>query len=145
MSAAPHPAPDPAPHPALALQRAIQSAVATDPTLTALIGARVFDRVPDRARTPYVTHGRVETMALDGDAPGTQQHLLTLDVWSRARGRREVLDVLAGLRRALHRTAPALDGHRLVSLREVTASIGPDEDGLQRGTATYRAVTEPNT
>ena len=131
-----------APHPALALQRAVQSAVATDPALTALIGARVFDRVPDRARTPYVVYGEVETLPLDGS---TAQHLVTLEVWSRARGRREVLDVLAGLRRALHGAAPTLDGHRLVSLREVTASTAPGTNDLQTGTATYRAVTEPLT
>ena len=132
------------PNAALALQKSIQSAVAGDPALTALIGARIFDRVPDRVRTPYVTHGTVETVPLDGDPAGAAaQHLLTLDVWSRARGRREVLDVLAGLRRALHGATPTLEGHRLVSLREVTASVGADDDGLQRGTATYRAVTEP--
>lgn len=144
-------APQPnAPHPAFALQRAVQATVASDTELTALIGARLFDRVPDRARYPYVTHGAVETLPLEGegeaaDDPGgaAVQHLMTLDVWSRARGRREVLAVLAGLRRALHRAAPSLDGHRLVSLREVSASALPDEDGVQRGSATYRAVTEP--
>lgn len=132
-------------HPAFALQRAIQSAVAGDGELTTLIGRRLFDRVPDRARHPYVTHGPVETLPLEGDGPGggAVQHLVTLDVWSRARGRREVLAILAALRRALHGAAPALDGHRLVSLREVSASALPDEDGVARGTATYRAVTEP--
>ena len=130
-----------APDPVLSLQRAIQSAISTDADLIALIGARLFDRVPDRARHPYATHGTAESSPVDGE--GTVEHLVTLEAWSRARGRREALAVLAGLRRALRAIDPALDGHRLVSLREVASTVPPGGGGVQRATITFRAVTEP--
>ena len=127
---------------ALALRRSVQALLANDADLTVLLGTRLYDRVPDRATFPYVVHGGVETLPLDGE--GAVQHLFTLEVWSRARGRREVLVILDALTRALHGAAPVLDGHRLVSLRTISSAALPDEGGgVYRGAATFRAVTEP--
>ena len=127
---------------ALAVRRAVQARLSNDADLTAMVGTRIYDRVPDRARHPYVVHGGVETLPLDGE--GAVQHLFTLEVWSRARGRREVMLILDALTRALDAGTPALDGHRLVSLRPISTATLPDEGGgLHRGAATFRAVTEP--
>ena len=127
---------------ALALRRSVQALLNNEPELTALLGTRIYDRVPDRAAYPYVVHGGIETLPLDGE--GAVQHLFTMEVWSRARGRREALLILDALTRALHGAAPALMGHRLVSLRTISAAALPDEGGgVHRGAATFRAVTEP--
>ena len=127
---------------ALALRRAVQARLNADPDLSALLGTRIYDRVPDRAAYPYVVQGAVETLPLDGE--GAVQHLLTLEVWSRAPGRREALLILHALTRALDGAAPALDGHRLVSLRAISSAALPDEGGgLYCAAAIFRAVTEP--
>ena len=130
---------------ALALRRAVQARLAADAELTALVGGRIYDRVPDRARAPYVTHGEIETLPIDGE--GAAEHLFALEVWSRARGGTEVLRILDRLARALRDVPASLAGHRLVSLRPISSAALPgtvsDAGGIHRGAATFRAVTEP--
>ena len=128
-----------------ALQTAIFSALAADPALAAIAGPpRIYDDVPQDAAFPYLSFGA----SIDRDwststEPG-EEHLFTLHVWSRARGRREVFAILAALRAALHDRALALTGFRLVNLREEFAEARPDPDSdTYHGVLRLRAVTEP--
>ena len=128
-----------------ALQAAIFATLAGDPGLTALVGPpRIFDDVPQDAPFPYISFG----VSIDRDwststEPG-DEHLATLHVWSRARGRREADAILGALRAALHDRALTLDGHRLVNLRHEfsEARADPDSD-TYHGIFRLRAVTEP--
>ena len=128
-----------------ALQSAIFAALAADAALTTLMGSpRIFDDVPQDAPFPYLTFGasidRDWSTATD---PG-DEHLLTLHVWSRARGRREVHAILAAVRQALHDHPLTLAGHRLINLRHEfsEARADPDSD-TYHGLLRLRAVTEP--
>ena len=110
-----------------ALQKAIFSKLTSDTgVVAALGGTRVYDEVPARADFPYLTFGQTtERDCSTGTDPG-HEHIFTLHVWSRARGRMEADDVMAATEAALHDQALILTGHRLVNLRHEFADARRD-------------------
>jgi len=131
-------------HPALALQKAVVAALVADGAVGALIGDRVYDAPPRDAAFPYVTIGgtRVEDWST-GTEDGAEIRL-TLEVWSRERGKRECHEILETVEAALHQAALSLEDHALVNLRFEFADVDRERDGVTyHGVARFRAVTEP--
>jgi Protein of unknown function (DUF3168) len=127
-----------------ALQKAIYSKLSADTALLALLGGpRIYDDVPTRAEFPYVTIGQtIERDWSTATDPG-QEHLMTLHVWSRGRGRREADDILAAIGAALHDQTLPMTGFRLINLRHEFSDARRDPDGETfHGLQRYRAVTE---
>lgn len=127
------------------LQRAIYDAIVADAAVLDLLGApRIYDAVPDNSPFPYLTLGETSVADWSTGTEAGEEHRLTLRVWSRAAGRREVHELMATLRAALHERALVLDGHRLVNLRHEAGDVRRESDGITtRGTVRFRAVTEP--
>jgi hypothetical protein len=126
------------------LQKALFSALAGNAALTsALGGAKVFDNAPAHAAFPYVTFGRTSVYDWStGTESGTEQ-LLTLHVWSKARGKKETLDIMECVRVALDQAPLDLDDHHLVNLRLEYSEARYDEDvDVHHGLLRFRAVTE---
>jgi hypothetical protein len=128
-----------------ALQQAIFAALAGNTALTALLGGpRVYDTVPRGTRPPYVTfaHSTVHDWSTGTD-PG-EEHTLTLHAWTEAHGSKQVIDIMAAMRSALHEQPLALTGHRLVNLRHEFSEVRrvPDDE-LYHGIVRFRATTEP--
>ncbi len=72
-----------------ALQKAIFEKLTSDaPTLAALGGPRVYDDAPARTEFPFVTFGQSSERDWSTGSDEGYEHLVTLHVWSRARGRR---------------------------------------------------------
>lgn len=130
---------------ALALHNAIVAALTSDTALIGLIGAaRVFDQVPSPTPYPYIVLGQTTTRAADADERPTDEHTVTLQVVSRARGRSESQAIVSAIRDRLHDATLALAAHRLVNLRHEFSEARRDSDGVTfRGLARFRAVTEP--
>jgi hypothetical protein len=130
---------------ALALHDAILAALANDTTLVGLLGAaRVFDHDPKPPPYPYIVLGQTSMRDADADITPTDEHIVTLQVWSRARGRQEVHAIVAAVRTVLHDTTLSLTGHRLINLRHEFSEARRDADGITfRGLTRFRAVTEP--
>lgn len=131
--------------PAWALQTALFQHLAAQSELTALLGgARLYDDVPPGAAFPYVTLGDIETRDWSTQTRAGHEHRVTLNVWSRAKGRREVQAIVAALEDAIDGAAPALDDHVLVNLRTVFWHAMRAPDGRSyHGLVRLRAVTEP--
>lgn len=129
---------------AFELQKAIYSRLAGDTaTLAALGGARIYDDVPARAEFPFMTFGQSTERDWSTGTDAGSEHLLTLHVWSRGRGRKETEAVISAARQALHDQSLALAGHRLVNLRHEFSEARRDSDGETfHGIARFRAVTE---
>ena len=128
-----------------ALQQAIFARLTTLAPLTALLGGpRIYDDVPQPVAYPYITFGQsILRDASTSTDPG-DEHLITLHVWSRGRGRAETLGIIDLLRSALHNQPLTLAGHHLVNLRADYADARRDPDGeTLHGTLRLRAVTEP--
>jgi hypothetical protein len=128
------------------LQRAIYAALVADTALTALLGgAHVYDDVPRGAALPYVTLGPSTVRDWSTGSEEGSEHFVSLNVWSRVAGEREVHAIMSAVRDALHEAALAVGGHRLVNLRHESSEAGRQSDGeTYRGTVRFRAVLEPS-
>ena len=125
------------------LQKAIFEALAANGALAVLVGARVFDHAPANAAFPYITFGRTSVYDWStGTESGTEQ-LFTLHVWSKAKGKKEALEIMELARATLHDAALELEGHKLVNLRlEFSEARYDDRNEAHHGLLRFRAVTE---
>lgn len=126
------------------LQRACFQALAADTDLTNLIGAnRVFDRVPERVRPPYVVLGQSmvsdwSTATEDGEAI-----VFFVHVWSKSTAREECHAVQEEVKRVLEADVAFADAD-LVALRFQLADTNRDRpSGFLHGVMRFRAVIEP--
>jgi Protein of unknown function (DUF3168) len=130
--------------PAAELQKAIFSSLSGDATLVALLGsARIFDDAPANVAFPYITFGRTSIYDWStGTESGTEQ-LFTLHIWSKAKSKKETLDIMEVVRERLNDASLPLDGHQLVNLRLEFAEARHDDDlSVHHGMLRFRAVTE---
>lgn len=131
--------------PAAELQKAIYVALAGDAGLVAQLGGlHIHDHAPANVPFPYVTFGRTSVYDWStGTESGTEQ-LLTLHVWSKAKGKSEVHELMETVRARLDQAGLELEGHHLVNLRLEFSEIVFDEDlAVHHGLLRFRAVTEP--
>lgn len=133
------------PSAAWALQQSVFSALAGNATLVALLGApRVYDDVPQATPFPYVTFAQSQARDWSTGTEDGAEHILTLHVWSRAKGRKETHEIMDAVRAALHDQPLGLTAHRLVNIRHEFSEARRDPDGeTYHGIVRYRAVTEP--
>lgn len=131
--------------PSLALQAAIVSALRADAPVTALIGQRVYDRVPPVPTFPYVTIGDDQVLpdaaeCLDGSVEVTA----TIDVWSRTVGKVEAKQISGAIVSLLNFNASlTLTGYRLVSIEHESSRHLDDPDGLtSHSVVTFRALID---
>lgn len=130
--------------PGLELQKAVFAALTADAALvTALGGPKVYDLAPADAVFPYVTFGRASVYDWSTDTEEGSEHLFSLHVWSKGRGRSELLALMELVRARLHDAALALTGYALVNLREeFTGTRYNDDLGVHHGMLRYRAAVD---
>ena len=127
------------------LQRGVYQALAGSVDLTTLLsGVRVDDDAPQAAPYPFITLGQSVVRDWSTGTEDGAEHNLTLHVWSRSGGKKQVLEILEAIRAVLHDQPLMLADHHLVNLRHEfsEARLDPDGDTLH-GIVRYRAVTEP--
>ena len=123
------------------LQQAIFTALTGDAPLMAMISG-VHDHVPQDAAFPYVTMGESTAVAYGAVGIVGLDTTLTLHVWSRSRGRKELKQVMAEMHRILHDADLTVTGHNLVWLRFEFLQTLLDADGATyHGIARYNAIT----
>lgn len=112
-----------------AVQKAIHQVLSGDASLMALIDG-VYDFVPADTQYPYVTLG--DSRVQDHSTVGVQgfRQTLAVHIYSRARGRKEVTDIMARIYELLHETTPAADGHSITNIRFLASNIRLEKDGL---------------
>jgi hypothetical protein len=129
----------------LELQRAVFAALAGDAELTALVGeVRIYDHAPANVVFPYLTFGRTTGFDWSTSTEDGSEHIFTVHVWSKEKGKNEALSILEAARAVLHDAQLTLDGHRLVNLQREFEEVRYDEDlAIYHGILRFRAVTEP--
>jgi Protein of unknown function (DUF3168) len=132
------------PSAAWSLQKAIFAALAADATLLALLGGpRIYDDVPQASAFPYISFGPLTARDWSTATDAGTEHTITLNVWSQAKGRAQVHEIMSAARAVLHGQSLTLDGHRLINLRHESSEARRSADGeTYLGTARFRAVTE---
>lgn len=129
-----------------ALQTAVYDRLTSAAGVTGLLGGpKVYDEVPRAAEFPYLTIGQSSARDWSTGGEDGEEHTLTLHVWSRANGRRQVQEIMGTVRAALHDAALSLTGYRLVNLRQEFCEARRDNDDGEtyHGLMRFRAVTEP--
>ena len=128
-----------------ALQRGVYQALAGSLNLTTLLGGvRVYGDVPQAAPYPFITLGQSVIRDWSTGAEDGAEHSLTLHVWSRSGGKKQVLEIIEAIRAVLHDQPLALADHHLANLRHEFSEARLDPDGdTFHGIVRYRAVTEP--
>lgn len=127
------------------LQKSIHAALVTNSALTALLsGTKIYDDVPQGTSFPYVTLGESSLRDWSTGSDEGDEHILTLHVWSRAKGRKQVHEIMDALHDSLDDADLSVSGHHLVNLRHELSEARRESDGeTYYGIVRYRAVTEP--
>lgn len=121
----------------LELQGAIVAALKSSPAVAALVGPRVFDRVPSDAAFPYILLGPDQVLSDGAECIDAVEISLQVDAWSRAVGFPEVKQIAGAVRTALHQADLALPAAALLSLEHRQTRTIRDPDGI-----TSHAVVE---
>lgn len=116
--------------PDLELQGLIVNVLKADPAVAALVGNRVFDRIPKDAPFPYVAYGPTDTNTDAADCLDQEQIFIQLDVWSREVGFPEAKRISDAVRAALNDTNLSLSQNALVFLEHRQTRTLRDPDGL---------------
>lgn len=128
---------------ALDLQAAIVAALAADADLTALVGDRIHDGAPRATAFPSITFGEAGQSDWSSDNEPGGDVRLTLHVWSRAIGKREVWTIIGHLMRRLHDAPLVLEASALVLVRVAFAEVRLDPDGqTEHGVVRVAALIE---
>lgn len=102
----------------------------------------VCDHVPQDATFPYVMIGDDSARDWSADDLSGEETTLNIHIWSRYAGRREIKEIMAEIKQALHEQSVTLPGRRLVLLRWEFAASFLEEDGLTRhGVMRFRSLT----
>lgn len=128
-----------------ALQQAVYSTLSIDAGVLGLLGGtHIYDDVPQLADFPYLTFGQSSLRDWSTGTDDGNEHIFTLHVWSREAGRKQVYEIMAALRKALHEAPIPIAGFRLINLRHEFSDARREPDGdTYHGTVRFRAVTEP--
>ncbi len=127
-----------------AAQDAVYDTLQANAGVQAVLGnpTRVYDHVPTNAVFPYLTLGETSVTAYDVKEGTGMDAVMTLHVWSRYRGHKEVKDILKAVHAALHRATFSVAGQNFIDCRFESAETVQEADGLTyHGIARYRILT----
>ena len=128
-----------------ALQRGVYQALAGSLDLITLLGGvRVYEHAPQSAPYPFITLGQSVIRDWSTGTEDSAEHNLTLHVWSRTGGKKQVLEIIEAIKDVLHDQPLPLPDHHLINLRHEFSEARLDPDGdTFHGVLRYRAATEP--
>lgn len=111
--------------------------------LKELTNAEVYDAVPQNAAYPYVVIDDTTILPDDPLAKRRDERIVYLSVWSKYRGQKEVLSILAQIDQLLHRQRLPMDTGRMVQCFVIGKLTRREPDNLTfQGRATLRIITE---
>jgi hypothetical protein len=124
-----------------ALQQAMYATLAGDAALAALIGANgIFDHRATGRPMPYLVIADLMTTDV---GPDMEEHILTIEAWSDAPGRRQVQAIARRVQSLLDDATLTLAGATLVSLQHRSTRIRREaKTKAFVAEMTLRAVTE---
>lgn len=129
--------------PLFELQRALYALLTSDAAVTALVGGRVFDRVPKDAAQPYISFGPVTADDDGADCIDGLSVAVQIDVWSQAVGYGEAKEIAGAVRKAIGAADLALDTNALADITHRSTRILRDPDGLtSHAVLTFEASIE---
>lgn len=127
------------------VQEAMFAALASSGEVQGLIGnpARIYDHAPPGAAFPYLVFGPIQITPYDTKTEIGFEQIVTLNVWSRYRGSKEVKDILQATYDVLHRASLSVTSEVDLTCEFHSAEIAPENDGLTYSAAVrYSVITQ---
>jgi hypothetical protein len=126
------------------LQTALMTRLKGDPTVSGLVGGRIFDGMaPPTATMPYIVTGEPTEEERGTLGRMGYDQTLTVHVWSRYQGRMQALQIITAMNNAL-RTPLSLGGHTSTGLRQDFTTVLVEDDGVRHGYVRYRLFVMEN-
>lgn len=129
-----------------ALQQAVYAELSVNSEIIAVLGdpPRVYDSVPRDAVFPYAVIGDGTETDWSTVTETGSEHMLTINVWSRADGHKESKEIAEAIRDALNDASLAVSGQTLIDIRFLDCAHARESDGqTYRASLRFRAVLEP--
>lgn len=126
------------------LQTLIYETLVGDADVGALIGDRIYDRMPSDGDYPCVTFGPTDYIDDDSQCITGRIETVQLDCWSRDQGRmRPCKEIADAVKSALHKADLSLTTNALVEIVVAGVRVFNDADGVTaHGVVTVEAILE---
>lgn len=142
--------------PSYELQLAALNKLRETPALVAIVGQKIYDRVPEKQQgnrtvpnvtSPYISFGPVTSIPDDSDCIDGEEITFQIDAWSwgqgEAYGSVQVRKIAGLVKKALHRADLSLSTNALVSIRHEMTRILRESDGItNHGVIQFTALVE---
>jgi hypothetical protein len=130
-------------NPTNALQALLVQSLLADPRVTAIVGDRVWDDIPDDPEHPYCSIGPHYHNRSDSDCIRAREHYFQIDCWTQQQGRRDQInDLTDAVESLLDGLVGDLGEHALVTSDVVLVRVLDDPDGDKHGVIQVRAIVE---
>lgn len=127
--------------PTLPLQAALVAALKGDAGVSALVGARVYDRAPENAAFPFVSLGPERAEPFDAQGTDGREIVWQIDCWSESAGRVEARAIMAAVAARLHEGALTVSGFAFVMGVLLSQRTLAEPDGARtHGVMTFRFI-----
>lgn len=118
------------------VQKAIYEKLTASSSLMASVNG-IFDQVPQDTAFPFIVIGNARATNLSNLAKGGIEHRITLNIFSREAGKKQVADIMGILEDLLHNNSITVDGQTCVAMEFISNSIQLENDGW-----TYQGIIE---
>lgn len=61
----------------------------------------LYDFVPEITKLPYSTFGEIQSLPLDTKTTNGETVVITIDIWSESKGRKEVVEIISAIEESL--------------------------------------------
>ena len=127
----------------LPLQAAVVAALKAHAPLTALVGAKVYDRVPPNTLPPYCTISGWQEIEDGTDCSDASEVFFDVQCFSTAVGRPEAARIAGAVKAALHRLVPTVTGWTDAEISYRSTHYFPESDGITtRAVVNFQVLTD---
>lgn len=116
----------------LAAQRGIIDNLKASAGLSALVGTRIYDFVPQKPTFPFVNIGEDALTEFDTSSHDGAMVEATIHTWSNAKGKRETKEIQGAIRNSLHKATLTFSGFTIVFCHWLNSQSFLDADGTTR-------------
>lgn len=113
------------------LQKLVFDTLTGDAGLTAIVGARVYDRALPNAQFPFISFGPTSFFLVQDDCLAGRIETIQVDVWSESKGgKRQCKDIVDLVVDALNGLEAELSTVTVADMRVVLVQVLDDPDGI---------------
>jgi hypothetical protein len=129
-------------------QGAVYKALMGEPSVTAIVGTRIFDDIPHGEETistsfPRITLGEQSATMMGTDDSDVAEIEIIVHAWSRMAGRKECLDLISAIITAIHKRTHLVSAGVLVMLVYDGHDTAKEVDGeTYHGTVRFTGILQ---